>query len=59
MWFVREGEFPKGENGMITGHSRHAREVIREVVARLEEVDTCEDFPYDVIDELRKEYLDV
>lgn len=44
---------------MITGHSRHGREVIREIVARLEEVDTCEDFPYDVIDELKKEYLDV
>ncbi len=56
VWFVREGEFPKDENGMITGHSHHARDVIKEVVARLEKVGTCEDFPYDVIDELKKEY---
>ena len=21
LWFVREGDFPKDENGMITGHS--------------------------------------
>ena len=56
LWFVRECEFPKDENGMITGHSHHARDVISEVVARLEEVDTCEDFPYNIIDELKKEY---
>ncbi len=56
LWFVREGEFPKDENGMITGHSHHAKDVIKEVVARLEEVDSCEDFPYDIIEELKTEY---
>ena len=52
VWFVREGEFPKDENGMICGHSHHATDVIKEIIARLEFIDTCEDFPYDIIDEL-------
>ncbi len=56
LWFVREGEFPKDENGMIIGHSHHATDVIKEVVARLEEVDSCEDFPYNIIEELKAEY---
>lgn len=56
IWFVREGEYPRDEHGMITGHSQHAREVIKQIIARLEKIDSCEDFPYDMIDELRKEY---
>ena len=58
LWFVKEGEFPTDENGMITGHSHHAKDVIMDIVTRLEEIDSCEDFPYDVIEELKKEYLD-
>lgn len=56
LWFVREGNFKTDENGMICGHSRHATEVIQEFISRLETVDTCEDFPYNIIDELKKEY---
>lgn len=56
LWFVREGKFDTDENGMICGHSQHATEAIKEIIVRLEAVDTCEDFPYDIIDELKKEY---
>lgn len=56
LWFVREGKYKTDEQGMICGHSQHATEVIKEIIRRLEEVDTCEDFPYDIIDELKKEY---
>jgi len=56
LWFVREGNIKTDENGMICGHSQHATEVIQEIISRLETVDTCEDFPYDIIDELKKEY---
>ena len=56
IWFVREGEYPTDEHGMITGHSQHAREVIKQIIARLEKIDSCEDFPYDIIDELKQEY---
>ena len=56
LWFVREGNFKTDENHMICGHSKHATDVIKEFISRLEIVDTCEDFPYDIIDELKKEY---
>jgi len=56
VWFVREGIYKTDEHGMICGHSQHATEVIKEVITRLEAIDTCEDFPYDVINELKKEY---
>ena len=56
LWFVREGNFKTDENHMICGHSQHATDVIKEFISRLETVDTCEDFPYDIIDELKKEY---
>ena len=56
LWFVREGNFKTDENGMIYGHSQHATIVIQEIIKRFEAVDTCEDFPYDIIDELKKEY---
>ncbi len=56
LWFVREGNFKTDENHMICGHSQHATIVIQEIIKRLESVDTCEDFPYDIIDELKKEY---
>ncbi len=41
---------------MICGHSQYATDVIKEIVEKLEAIDTCEDFPYDIIDELKKEY---
>lgn len=56
LWFVREGKFNTDENGMICGHSRHAIDVVESFISKLEAVDTCEDFPYDIIDELKKEY---
>ena len=43
---------------MICGHSQHATDVIKEFISRLETVDTCEDFPYDIIEELKKEYAE-
>ena len=56
LWFVREEKFDTDENGMICGHSRHAADVIKDFISKLETVDTCEDFPHDIIDELKKEY---
>ena len=56
LWFVREGMIKNDENGMICGHSQHATEVVKEIIKRLEAVDTCEDFLYDVLDELKKVY---
>ena len=56
LWFVREGNFKTDENHMICGHSQHATEVVKEIIEKLEAIDTCEDFPYDIIDELKKEY---
>ena len=56
IWFVREGEYPTDEHGMISGHSHHATEVVKEIIARLEQIETCVDFPYFLIDVLKKEY---
>ena len=56
LWFVREGNFKTDENHMICGHSQHATEVVKEILEKLKSVDTCEDFPYDIIDELKNEY---
>jgi hypothetical protein len=56
LWFVREGKFDTDENGMICGHSRHAADVIKDFISKLETVDICEDFPYDMIGELKREY---
>lgn len=56
VWFVREGKFDTDENGRICGHSQHATSVIKEFISKLESVDTCEDFPYDIIDDLKEEY---
>ena len=56
LWIIREGNFKTDENHMICGHSQHATEVIQEIISRLEAVDTCEDFPYNIINELKEEY---
>lgn len=52
VWFVRHMP-PDGE------HSMEAISLVKEVVARLEEIpDGCaECFPFDTIDELKREYL--
>lgn len=52
VWFVRHMPH-KGE------HSREAKELVMEIIARLEEIpDGCaECFPFDTIDELKQEYL--
>lgn len=54
IWYVRH----MTENGH---HSRKAVELVREFIARLEEIlDGCaEVFPFELIDTLRKEYLGV
>lgn len=57
IWFVREGEYPVNDQGLITGHSKHAKEVIAAIITRLEQIDSCEDFSYMMIDELKKEYF--
>ena len=56
IWFIHEGEFPTDEQARITGHSYHATEAVKEIIAKLEEIDTSEAFPYNIIDELKKEY---
>lgn len=52
IWFVRHMP-KKGE------HSREAKELVTEIVARLENIpDGCaECFPFELIDELKQEYL--
>ena len=42
---------------MVTGISEHAKEVVREIIKRLEDIESCEAFPYDMIDRLKKEYI--
>ena len=52
IWYARH----KTEN---SNHSREAVELVKEFIARLEEIpDGCEElFPFELIDTLRKEYL--
>lgn len=52
VWFVRHMP-DKGE------HSNEAKELVREIIDRLKEIpDGCaECFPFDIIDELEREYL--
>lgn len=52
IWFVRHMP-KKGE------HSREAKELVTEIIARLEDIpDGCaECFPFELIDELKQEYL--
>ena len=59
IWFVREGNFKTDNMGRIHGHSTRATELVKEFVAELEGItDECaEMFPFDLIEELNKEYL--
>ena len=52
LWFIRHMP-KKGE------HSQEAKELVREIITRLEEIpDGCaECFPFEIIDELKQEYL--
>ena len=58
VWFVR-GKMEVNAEERICGHSREAKELVREFVQRLEEIpDGCaECFPFEMIEELKKEYL--
>lgn len=55
LWFVREGDFVPDVDGGISKRSRHAKDAAREIIARLEDVDTCVDFPYEIIEKLKVE----
>ena len=59
IWFVRGGKFDKDEDGLITGHSKEAVELVEEFVTELEAIpDACaECFPFETIDRLKEEYL--
>ena len=59
IWFVREGDYKTDEHGRISGHSRKAINLVKKFVTELEGItDECaEMFPFDLIEELKKEYL--
>lgn len=54
IWYVRHASAAKGK------HSAEAIELVKEFIAKLEEIpDGCaEIFPFELIDELKKEFLD-
>ena len=60
VWFVREGRTHAiSDNSESEKHSSKAVELVRRFVAELEEIpDGCAElFPFELIDELRSEYL--
>lgn len=59
VWFVREGDYPVNDQGMITGHSKKAKALVAQVIKELENIpDGCAElFPFELIEELRDEYL--
>ena len=60
VWFVREGRTHAiGDDSESEKHSSKAVELVRRFVAELEEIpDGCAElFPFELIDELRREYL--
>ncbi len=60
VWFVREGDYPTDEHSMITGHSKKAKALVAQVIGELENIpDGCAElFPFELIEELKKEYGD-
>ena len=59
VWRIRDGDMTVGKDGRIRGHSRKAIQLVREFVGILEKIpDGCAElFPFELIDELNKEYL--
>ena len=60
VWFAREGRTRAiGDDSESEKHSSKAVELVRRFVAELEEIpDGCAElFPFELIDELRREYL--
>lgn len=60
VWFSRSKKHYTNEEGMIIGHSREAVELAKEIIAELEQIPDVDSdmFPFDTIDEIKKEYLD-
>lgn len=59
VWFVRTRHHKTDDYGKITGHSDEAVKLVRDFIHELEEIpDGCaECFPFELIDELKAEYL--
>ena len=59
IWLVRDNDYIADETGMLGGHSRKAKELVREFIHILEKIpDGCaECFPFEEIAELTNEYL--
>lgn len=59
IWLVRDNDYKPDKNGMLGGHSRKAKELVREFIKELEDIpDGCaECFPFEEIDKLTSEYL--
>ena len=55
-YFKHDANFGYCKKYQCQARSTDTCKVIQEMIKRLESVDTCEDFPYDIIDELKKEY---
>ncbi len=60
MWFSRSKKHYTNEEGMVVGHSKEAVELVKEIIAELEQIPNVDSdmFPFDTIDEIKKEYLD-
>lgn len=60
VWFARAKQHFTDKEGFIIGHSKEAVELVKKVIAELQEIPhVCADlFPLCMIDELRYEYLD-
>ena len=60
VWFTRAEQRFTNEDGLIIGHSKEGVELVRKVIAELEEIPDIDSdiFPFYTIDELKKDYLD-
>lgn len=60
VWFTRAKQHFTNEEGFIIGHSKEGVELVKKVIAELQEIPNidAEMFPFDTIEELKKEYLD-
>ena len=59
VWFSRSKKHYTNEEGMVVGHSKEAFELVKEIIAELEQIPNVDSdmFPFDTIDEIKKEYL--
>ena len=59
VWFSRSKKHYTNEEGMVVGHSKEAVELVKEIIAELEQIPNVDSdmFPFDTIDEIKKEYL--